>query len=89
VHSEPALRSIRGGVPFSGALPPLPPAFPPDGRFPLPFPLGAGLLVEPPLPKLGIKAGPLDFPLEPTESSFEAFVVLDDDFQTDHTPQML
>ena len=34
-----------------GLLPPLPPPLPSDSSFPLPLPLGAGLLVETPLPE--------------------------------------
>jgi hypothetical protein len=48
--------------------------------------LGAGLLVEAAFPELGIEPGPLHFPLEPTECPVEAFVVLDENFQTDHAP---
>ena len=69
-----------------GLLAPLPPSLPPNRRFPLPLPLGAGLLVEPPLPEFGIEAGPLDLSLEPAKCPVETFVVLDEDFQTDHAP---
>jgi len=69
-----------------GPLPPLSPPLPPDRSFPLPLPLGAGLLVEPALPELRVEPGPLDLPLEPAKCPVEAFVVLDENFQTDHAP---
>jgi hypothetical protein len=69
-----------------GPLTPLAPPFPPDGCFPLPLPLGTGLLIETPLPELRIEPGPLDLPLEPAQGPVEAFVVLDKNFQTNHTP---
>jgi len=47
-------------------LAPLPPTLPPDGSLFLPLSLSARLLIEAALPKLGIKAGTLDLPLEPT-----------------------
>ena len=81
----PSRREVR--LDQSGLrAPPLPPPLPSDRSFPLPLPLGAGLLIEPPLPKLGIEPGPLNFPLEPAEGPVEAFVVLDENFQTDHAP---
>lgn len=64
----------------------LPPPLPADGRLPLSLALGAGLFVKASLPKLGVKAGTLNFPLEASEGPIEALVVLDDDFQTDHAP---
>ena len=81
-----ALSGRSDGEPVSGPLAALPAAFATDGRFLLPLPLSAGLLVEAALPELGVEAGPLDFPLEPAESPVEAFIVLDDDFQADHAP---
>jgi len=69
-----------------GPRTPLTPTFPPNRGFPLPLPLGTGLLIEPTLPKLGIEAGSLNFSLEPAECPVEAFVVLDENFQTDHAP---
>ncbi len=69
-----------------GLLTPLPPSLPPNSRFLLPLPLGAGLLVEPPFPKLGIEPGSLDLSLEPAKCPVETFVILDEDFQTDHAP---
>ena len=69
-----------------GPRPPLPSPFPPDSGFTLPLPLGAGLLIEPAFPKLGIEPGSLHFSLEPAECPVEAFVVLDENFQTDHAP---
>jgi hypothetical protein len=73
-------------MPASGPRAPLSSSFPPDGRLFLSFSLSAGLLIEPSLPELGVEAGALDFSLEPTKSPVEAFIVLYDHFQTDHTP---
>ena len=69
-----------------GPLASLAPTFPSDSGFPLPLSLGAGLLIEPALPKLGVEPGSLNFSLEPAECPVEAFVVLDENFQTDHAP---
>jgi hypothetical protein len=65
---------------------PLPPPLSTDGGFFLPLALGAGLLIETTLPELRVEAGALDLPLEPAKSPVEAFVILDNHFQTDHTP---
>jgi hypothetical protein len=70
----------------SGPRTTLPTTLPPNGRFPLSLPLSTGLLVEAPLPQLRIETGTLHLPLEPAKSPIEAFVVLDDNFQTDHAP---
>ena len=59
----------------------LPATFPTNGGLPLPFPLCAGLFVETPLTQFRIQTGTLDFPLKTSESPFEAFILLNDDFQ--------
>ena len=84
---EGALSGPRG-VSQLWPLPPLPPPLPSNGGFPLSLPLSARLLVEAALAELGIKAGPLNLPLETAEGPVEAFVVLDENFQTDHAPFM-
>jgi hypothetical protein len=61
-------------------------SLPADGGFPLPLPLGAGLLVVPPLAELGIQAGALHLPLEAAERPVETLVVLNDDFQATDLP---
>jgi hypothetical protein len=76
----------EGGFRTLWPLAPLPSPLSPNGSFPLPLPLSTGLLVEAPLPKLGIEAGPLDLSLETPQCPIEAFVVLNENFQTDHTP---
>jgi len=55
--------------------------FPTNRRFPLTLALGTGLLVVPPLAKLGVETGPLHLALEPAKRAVEALVVLNDDFQ--------
>jgi hypothetical protein len=65
---------------------PLAPPLSTDGRFLLPLALGAGLLIETAFPEFGIEPGPLNLPFEPTKSPVEALIVLNDHFQTDHTP---
>jgi hypothetical protein len=70
----------------SVAQPTLPPPFPTDSGLFLPLALGAGLLIETTLPELRVEAGALDLPLEPAKSPVEAFVILNNHFQTDHTP---
>lgn len=66
--------------------PPLTTALTADRSFPLPLALCAGLLVEPPLPQLGIETGALNFALEATKSPLQALVVLDHDLQKNSTP---
>ncbi len=56
-------------------------------RLALPLPLGAGLLVEAALPKLGIESRPLHFALETTQCTLKALVVLNGHFQRNHAPQ--
>jgi len=70
----------------SGSLAPLPSPLTADGGFSLPFPLCTGLFVETTFPELRVEPGPLYLPLEPAQCTVEAFVVLDENFQTDHAP---
>jgi len=65
---------------------PLAPAFTPDGGFLLALSLRAWLLVEPTLPKLRIKSGALDFPLELAKGPLEVVAFLNDYFQDNHSP---
>jgi len=86
LQESPFLIPLRGPVWMLRPLAPLAPPFSPNRSFPLTLPLGAGLLVEAPLPELGVEAGPLNLPLETAQRPIEAFVVLDENFQTDHAP---
>jgi hypothetical protein len=60
-------------------------ALTPDGGLALPLSLGAGLLVVPALPQLGVQTGALHLALEAPERAIETFIVLNYDFQDDQT----
>lgn len=61
-------------------------AFTSNGRFTLPFSLGARLFVEATLPEFGVETGSLHFTLESAEGPFKAFVVLNSYVQRMTTP---
>jgi hypothetical protein len=80
-------RPERNGLDAGTGIPALPPTLSPNGGFALSLSLGAGLLVKAALPELGIQAGALHFALELPQRTFEVFALLNDDFQTNHSPE--
>lgn len=81
VRAEKKPRLATGTI-----VPTVPPALTPNGGFLLPLPLGAGLLIEAPLPQLGIESGTLNLPLELPEGPLEVLPLLHDHFQSNHRP---